>query len=95
MNNSTFTYQVTKFGKVFLFWDGKRIKILDGNAAQKFWTKIDGLDESETQLLMAIETGNFERGDERQGKRAQNMDTRDLQNPGSAIEISWRWDERL
>ena len=68
MNNGTFTYQVTKSGKVFLFWDGKRIKILDGNAAQKFLAKIDGLDEEESQLVMAKETGNFKRGNERQGK---------------------------
>ncbi len=45
MNNGTFTYQVTKPGKVFLFWGGKQIKILDGNAAQKFLAKIDRLDE--------------------------------------------------
>lgn len=68
MDNDSFTYQVTKPGKVFLFWGGKQIKILDGNAAQKFLAKIDVLDEEESQLVMAKETSNFKRGNERQGK---------------------------
>jgi hypothetical protein len=68
VNSTTFTYQVTKSGKAFLFWGGKRIKILDGNAAQKFLTKIDGLDEEGIQMVMAKETGNFKRGNERQEK---------------------------
>ncbi len=68
MNETVFTYQVTKSGKVFLFWGGKRIKILDGGTAQKFLAKVDGLDEADVQLVMAKETGNFKRGNERQGK---------------------------
>lgn len=68
MSENIFTYHVTKSGKVFLFWGGKRIKILDGNTAQKFLAKIDGLDEEDAQLVMAKETGNFKRGNERQGK---------------------------
>ena len=68
MNKNVFTYQVTKSGKVFLFWGGKRIKILDGGAAQKFLAKIDGLDGEKPQLIMAKETGNFIRGNERQRK---------------------------
>lgn len=68
MSENIFTYQVTKSGKVFLFWGGKRIKILDGNAAQKFLARIAGLGEEGTQLVMAKETGKFKRGNERQGK---------------------------
>ena len=70
MDKNIFTYQATKSGKVFLFWGGKRIKVLDGEAAQKFLAKIDGLDEADAQLVMAKETGNFKRGNERQGKEA-------------------------
>ena len=68
MSDNVFTYQVTKSGKVFLFWSGKRIKILDGIAAQKFLARINGLDEEDAQLVMAKETGNFKRGNEREGK---------------------------
>ena len=57
-----------KSGKVFLFWSGKRINILDENVAQKFLAKIDGLDEDNPQLEMAKETGNFKCGNEREGK---------------------------
>ncbi len=71
MNKNTFTYEMTKSGKVFLFWGSKRIKILSGSAAQKFLAKVGELDESEAQLLMAKETGNFKRGNERQGKLKQ------------------------
>ena len=68
MKENIFTYQVIKSGKIFIFWSGKCIKILDGNVAQKFMAKIDGLDEENVQLVMAKETGNFKRGNERQGK---------------------------
>ena len=68
MNKIVFTYQVTKSGKVFIFWHGKRIKILQGGAARIFLAKIDGCDQQESQLVLAKETGNFKRGNERQGK---------------------------
>jgi hypothetical protein len=68
MDESVFTYQVTKSGKVFIFWQGKRIKILPREVARKFLAKIEGLDQQGTQLVMAKETGNFKRGNERQGK---------------------------
>ena len=65
VNSNTFTYQVTKSGKVFLFWGGKRIKILDGNAAQGFLANVDGLGEEDAQLVIAKVIGNFKRGNER------------------------------
>jgi len=68
MGENISTYQATKSGKVLLFWGGKQIKILDGNTAQQFLGKINGLDEKGVQLVMAKETGNFKRGNERQGK---------------------------
>ena len=55
-----------KAGKVFISWHGKRVKILKGRAAQKFLAKIDGLDAADAQVIMAKETGNFKRGNERQ-----------------------------
>ena len=65
VNSNTFMYQVTKSGKVFLFWGGKRIKILDGNAAQGFLANVDGLGEEDAQLVIAKVIGNFKRGNER------------------------------
>jgi hypothetical protein len=69
MTDNAFTYQITKSGKVFIFWDGKQVKVLDGNAAQKFLAKLERLDEEGVQMVMAKETGNFKRGNERQGKK--------------------------
>lgn len=60
-----FTYQVSKAGKVFIYWQGKQVTILAGPAAQKFISKIAALNTPEAQLLMAKVTGNFKRGNER------------------------------
>ncbi|MGH2535161.1 MAG: hypothetical protein ACRDJW_23100 [Thermomicrobiales bacterium] len=60
-----FAFRATKSGQVFLFWQGKQIKILAGDEAQRFLAKIDGLDRRAAQLLMAKVTGNFKHGNER------------------------------
>lgn len=65
LDDNLFDYQITKDGRVLLFWQGKHIKTLAGSEARKFIEKIDQLDESETQLLLAKATGNFKRGNER------------------------------
>ncbi len=63
-----FDFRTTKAGHVFISWEGKQVKILQGKAAQKFLAKITGLDDHAAQLVMAKETGNFKRGNERQPK---------------------------
>lgn len=63
-----FDFRTNKAGNVFISWEGKQVKILQGKAAQKFLAKIEGLDDLAAQLIMAKETGNFKRGNERQGK---------------------------
>ena len=60
-----FSYRVSKDQKVFLFWNGKQVKILKGQEAQKFLKRITGLDPYQSQLVMAKVTGNFKRGNER------------------------------
>ena len=60
-----FSYRVSKDQKVFLFWNGKQVKILKGQEAQKFLKRITGLDSHQSQLVMAKITGNFKRGNER------------------------------
>jgi len=60
-----FDFRTNKAGSVFISWEGKQVKILQGKAAQKFLAKIDGLDDLAAQLVMAKETGNFKRGNER------------------------------
>ncbi len=63
--NEVFTYQISKDKKVFIYWRGKQVKVLTGKEAQKFISKIIGLDDKGVQLVMAKVTGNFKRGNER------------------------------
>ena len=63
--NEVFTYQISKEKKVFIYWSGKQVKVLKGKEAQKFISKIIGLDDKGIQLVMAKVTGNFKRGNER------------------------------
>ncbi len=65
LDDEVFTYREGKDKKVFIYWHGKQVKILKGKPAQKFLTKIAGLDHKEAQLVMAKATGNFKRGNER------------------------------
>ena len=52
-------------GKVFISWRGRQVMILKGRKAQSFLLKLTDLDTTGQQLLMARETGNFKRGNER------------------------------
>lgn len=65
-----FDYEVTKSEKVFIYWHDKHVVTLAGKQAQKFLRQIDGLDvdDAGAQLVMARFTGNFKRGNERDGK---------------------------
>ena len=64
-----FEYQVSKDNKVFIYWYNKPVTTLAGKQAQKFLAQIESLDGVEAQLVMARFTGNFKRGNERQGKQ--------------------------
>jgi hypothetical protein len=65
LKDTAFTYLGNKDGKVFLYWHGKRVKILKGQEAQTFLNKIATLNHEAGQLVMAKLTGNFKRGNER------------------------------
>jgi hypothetical protein len=66
----SFAYRTSKGGKVFITWKSKTVTILKGVDAQRFLARIAGLNEHETQLVLAKLTGNFKRGNERQAKHA-------------------------
>lgn len=68
LDDNHFDYQVTKDNKVMLYWHNKHIKTLSGKQAHKFIGQIAGLDGAEAQLVLARFTGNFKRGNERDGK---------------------------
>ena len=66
MQEQIFSYQKSKDDKVFIYWYNQQVMILKNKMAQKFIKQIEGLDDSEKQLVMAKITGNFKRGNERQ-----------------------------
>jgi len=63
-DHEVFSYRATKDGKVFLFWQGKQVKVLKGQVAQKFLRDVVVVGLQEAQLMMAKITGNFKRGNE-------------------------------
>jgi hypothetical protein len=67
--DEVFDYQVTKDGKVLIYWNNRLVTTLANQKAQKFLNQIrqDGSDE---QLIMARFTGNFKRGNEHDNKHS-------------------------
>lgn len=65
MEEDIFSFQKSKDDKVFIYWYNQQVMILKNKMAQKFIKQIEGLDDSEKQLVMAKITGNFKRGNER------------------------------
>jgi hypothetical protein len=60
-----FSYRVAKSGDVFIERSGKTVTTLRGKAAAQFVTKLQSADEEAAQHLMARQTGNYKRGNER------------------------------
>ncbi|MBL8120809.1 MAG: hypothetical protein J0L63_01460 [Anaerolineae bacterium] len=65
LDDAIFDYQSTKDGRVLLYWHGKHIKTLAGEAARKFMTQIENAEGKDAQLIMAKATGHFKHGNER------------------------------
>ena len=65
LQNTVFTYRANKDSKVFIYWRQKQVKILKGQEAKNFLSKITTLSDQASQLVMAKLTGNFKRGNER------------------------------
>ncbi len=65
LEDTPFSFREGGDGKVFLFWRDRQVMILKGRKAQSFLLKLPDLDALGQQMLMAKETGNFKRGNER------------------------------
>ncbi len=64
-----FHYQASK-QQVDIYRCGALVTTLRGNRAQRFITRASSKSEAEQQQLMARETGNYKRGNERQAKHS-------------------------
>lgn len=69
LEDAPFDFRKYKNGNVSVFWKNKEVTILKGGNAQKFLSDVEGASEYEQQLVMAKITGNFKRGNEREGKQ--------------------------
>lgn len=65
LQEQPFDFQITKDGRVLIYWDNRLIMTLKGQAAEKLIAKIDGVDEAAVQLALAKVTGHFKHGNER------------------------------
>lgn len=65
LNQQPFDFQVTKDGRVLIYWGGKIVTTLSGEPARKLLAKLDGADKAAVQLALAKATGQFKHGNER------------------------------
>ena len=68
VQDGRFEYRAQKDGRVVVSWYGRAVTTLAGKDAERFLARVAGLEDHEAQLLMARVTGNFRRGNERQGR---------------------------
>jgi hypothetical protein len=68
LDDDIFSYRESKDGKVFISWYGRPVMTLKGGQARTFLQRVAGADGRAAQLAMAKITGNFKRGNERQGQ---------------------------
>jgi hypothetical protein len=63
-----FSFVARADGSILVRYRQAPVTILRGRAAQRFATRIASADAADAQQLMARVTGNFKRGNERDGK---------------------------
>ncbi len=71
MGKEQFSYQITKNGKLFVYWHGKQGKreiVLKRTRAEKLISGLPAMTSEQQQLALAQATGNFKRGNERQAR---------------------------
>ena len=68
LDEEVFTYRATKDKKVFIYWNGRQVKVLNSENALTFIDEISEAEGKEAQLIMAKATGNFKHGNEKQAK---------------------------
>ncbi len=75
LSEEPFTYQIMKKGTVVIYYEGKQIKVVKENEAERLLAKIHEAEQQtiEVQLLLAKMTGNFKRGNEKFGKHKRKF----------------------
>jgi hypothetical protein len=65
-----FSYATRADGSIVISYRTAPVTILRGRSAERFTARISDADAADAQQLMARATGNFKRGNERQGKQS-------------------------
>ena len=68
LDENPFSFRQYKNGNVSISWQNKEVMLLKGKNGEKFLSQIEGKSKAEIQLALAKLTGNFKRGNEREGK---------------------------
>jgi hypothetical protein len=68
LEENPFSYQQYKNGNISICWKEKEVMILKNKKAEAFLSQISGKLQFDEQMAMAKITGNFKRGNEREGK---------------------------
>ena len=71
MGKENFSYAITKNGNLLVYWhgrQGRRKIVLKGRRAEKLITELPTMTPDQQQLTLSRSTGNFKRGNERQGR---------------------------
>ncbi len=70
-----FAYQLTKSGSILINYEGKQVVMLKGKDAERLSAKLASAtgDTEQVQMLLAKATGNFKRGNEKNGKKRSNQ----------------------
>jgi hypothetical protein len=71
LGTKPFSHRARADGSVVILYRDAPVTILRGRAAERFTTRLTGADDAAAQQLMARVTGNFKRGNERDGKRGR------------------------
>lgn len=69
MGHERFHYTLHKGDKVRIFWEGRCIMTLGGHRGAELIQELNGVSDAEAQYIMQRITGNFKRGNERQGRQ--------------------------
>ena len=64
-----FSFLARSDGSIVVRYHDAPVTLLRGQAAERFAARMSGADSAAAQRLMARVTGNFKRGNEREGKR--------------------------
>ena len=65
MGQEVFSAQVTKDGRVRVFWEGRCVVTVGGERAARLRAELEGASFEAQQYALQRVTGNFKRGNER------------------------------